>query len=78
MVRYLELEVGYGTRDYESPAPSVHRRYVYVGIALNLSKLLDDTAFGGRGGTAQAFADTFLRYVQIPGTALLQRQALGH
>ena len=80
VVRYLEFEVGYGTRDYESRDPAIHRRYLYVGIALNLSQLLDDTVFAGRrgGGTAQAFADTFLRYVQVPGTALLHRRAFSH
>ena len=80
VIRYLEFEVGYGTRDYESPDLSIHRRYVFVGISLNLTKLLDDTLFTGsrRGGAAQELADTFLRYVQMPGTVLLRRRALAH
>ena len=78
VVRYLEFDVGYGTRDYESHDPALHRRYIYVGLSLNLSQLLDDTLFSGRygGGATQEFADTFLRYVQMPGTALLHRRPL--
>ncbi len=80
VLRYLEFDLGYGTRDFESPDPALRRRYIYIGVSLNLSKLLDHTLFSGRlgdGGT-QAFADTFLRYVQVPGTALLHRNALSH
>lgn len=32
----------------------------------------------GGSGTAQTFADTFLRYVQVPGTALLHWRAFSH
>lgn len=80
VLRYLEFNVGYGTRDFESPDPTLHRRYLYIGLSLNLSKLLDGTLFSGKygGGATQEFADTFLRYVQVPGTAWLHRNALSH
>lgn len=80
VVRYLEFEVGYGTRDFESHDSALHRRYIYVGIALNLSQVLNDTIFRGahKGSIAQRTTDTFLKYVQVPGTALLHRNPLSH
>lgn len=73
VLRYLELAVGYGSRGYESTDPALHSRHLYFGLALNLSRVLNDTVFSGRrqGSTAQHATGTFLKYVQLPGTAAL-------
>ncbi|MGA7799483.1 MAG: DUF2279 domain-containing protein [Gammaproteobacteria bacterium] len=73
LLRYLELAVGYGSRGYESTNPAGHSRHVYYGLTLNLSRVLNDTVFRGerRASTAQHVADTFLKFVQLPGTTLL-------
>jgi hypothetical protein len=74
-LRYLELMVGYGATGFrgDSPLDSAgdRARTVYAGIGLNLTELLDRTAFSGSlgGGRAHWFATELLRYVQVPGTA---------
>lgn len=78
VLRYLELAVGYGSRGYESRNPADHSRHVYVGLSLNLSQILNDTVFRGErhGDGAQRTTDTFLKYVQVPGTSLLSDHQL--
>ncbi|HKJ08490.1 MAG TPA: DUF2279 domain-containing protein [Gammaproteobacteria bacterium] len=73
LMRYLGLAVGYGSRGYESNDPARHSRHLYFGVTLDLSPVLDDTVFRGRwgGGRAQRATDTFLKFVQLPGTAAL-------
>ncbi|MDX1296091.1 MAG: DUF2279 domain-containing protein [Sulfurimonadaceae bacterium] len=58
MMKYLEFHVGYYTRGNHENAPE---RTVYLGLGLNLSKLLD-----GRSSTAE----TLLEYYQVPFTYL--------
>jgi len=74
LVRYIELQVGYGTRGYEPNDGQVdpHRR-VYYGVGVNLSRLLSDTVFRGdlKGGKIQGVTDTVLEFLQIPGTTAL-------
>ncbi|MGZ8321476.1 MAG: DUF2279 domain-containing protein [Telluria sp.] len=79
VLRYLELSVGYGTRGYlAAPVSAQPTRNLYVGVSLNLSALLDRTAFReGRGGRAQRITSTALEFVQVPGTAALARHRLG-
>lgn len=60
-LRWLELHGGYFTRGYDD-REARNRRYTYVGIGLNLSRLLD-TAGWHRSAR-------LLRYYQIPGTSL--------
>lgn len=79
-LRYLELAVGYGSRGFEpndgAPFPD-RSRNLYVGLSLNLSEILGDTAFrGNRGSTAQKVTDTALEYIQVPGTAALVKHRL--
>lgn len=73
LMRYLEVAVGYGSRGYESTDPALHSRHLYFGLALNLSRVLNDTVFRGRrqGSTVQRATGTFLKFVQLPGTAAL-------
>ena len=59
VMRYLEFAVGYGTRGSGAPpdVPSDPSRNVYLGISINLSELLGQTAFAGstpRGGMQRA------------------------
>ncbi|HJV75653.1 MAG TPA: DUF2279 domain-containing protein [Noviherbaspirillum sp.] len=79
-LRYFELALGYGTRGYsESLAKrEIGSRYVYAGISLNLSEVLDQTVFrrSASAQRAQGVTDTFLEFVQVPGTAALARHKL--
>jgi hypothetical protein len=76
-LRYLELAVGYGTRGFESENGE-RSRNIYYGISLNLSNILGDTVFrhSSRGSRSQRITDTFLEYIQVPGTALLAKHRL--
>jgi hypothetical protein len=61
-LQYLEFHMGYkarGYKDYEVGAPDDRRRSIYVGLDLNVSKLL------------QKYVDTrVLDYIQIPYTSV--------
>jgi hypothetical protein len=81
VLRYLEFAVGYGTRGYKdkSGVPAQEgTRHVYAGISLNLSELLNRTVFAdtSRAEGARDFSNTFLEFVQIPGTAVLKGHTL--
>ncbi len=71
LLRYLELSVGYGARNFEpeSRAIASPSRHVYYGVSLNLSEVLRATAF--RGNTTpsrtQRVSETFFEFVQLPG-----------
>jgi hypothetical protein len=73
--RYVEFVVGYGARGYaaENVGAADRSRHVYVGIALNLGEVLRATAFRGDAtpSRTQRFAETFLEFVQVPGTAVV-------
>ena len=68
VLRYMELGVGYQAR---FPPGQERRRDVYVGISLNLSRLLADAAYGGRSGTTpvQRTAETAFELLQFPAAA---------
>ncbi len=75
--RYFELAIGYGTKGYQ-PNPGQFedtqpkKRFLYYGISLNLSQLLNDTIFRQeRYPRTQKVSEGFLEYLQMPGTALL-------
>lgn len=80
VLRYFEVAVGYGTRGYGlgPDDPGERSRNLYAGISVNLSELLDRTAF--RGATersrTQRTVDGFLEFVQIPGTVALAKRRL--
>lgn len=80
-LRYAEVAVGYGTRGYSGAAAvgnDQRSRNVYAGVSLNLSELLNGTVF--RDSTeerrAQRLTNTFLEFVQVPGTAALESHRL--
>ncbi len=68
-LRYLEVAAGYGTRGYGSAEQ--HYRDTYVGLSLNLARLLADTAYDGRlHSTAfQRGTDRLFELVQFPSIA---------
>jgi hypothetical protein len=61
-LKYLELQVGYNARgyeDYEEGGPDDRQRTIYVGIGLNISKLV------------QNYVNTrVFDYIQIPYTSV--------
>jgi len=68
-LRYLEIAVGYGTRGYGSTEK--HYRDTYVGLSLNLARLLADTVYDGHmHSTAfQRGTDRLFELVQFPTIA---------
>jgi len=77
VVRYLEFALGYGTKGYSSPPDVPRERNVYVGLQLNLSALLNDTAFrDGRWPAARRASEVFFDLWQIPGTAVYAKKTL--
>lgn len=80
LLRYLELSVGYGTRNYSDDRPDLvdkRRRQLYVGISLNLAELLGNTVYRRRPASrTRATVDTVLEYVQVPGTAVFARHRI--
>jgi hypothetical protein len=71
VVRYLEFEVGYNARGYESNDSTDPQRRICYGVGINLSRLLSDTVFRGdlKGGKIQRGTNTVLEYVEVPWTA---------
>ena len=69
--RYLELAIGYNARGFEDPAfPEARSRRLYLGISLNLSRVLDDTVFRERRDSRiRRIVNGTLEFVQVPGTA---------
>lgn len=71
---------GYGAKGFRSDqdysVEDTRRRTAYVGIALNLTELLDRTAFAGsaRHGSAHRWTTEALRYLQPPGTVMAVRR----
>ena len=59
-LRYLELQLGYYARGYSQSNPAHRERNVYVGLGLNLSRVLKDMSYRK---TARIF-----NYLQLPGT----------
>jgi hypothetical protein len=66
-LRYVEIAVGYGTRGYGGAGP--HHRDTYVGLSLNLARLLADGAYAGRMHSTpfQRASDRLFELVQFPG-----------
>jgi hypothetical protein len=82
VLRYLEFAVGYRARGYSGDAGKLVQagnREIYVGISVNVAELLGQTVFrqGGGQSCAQAFSDTALEYLQIPGTVVMGSHRLG-
>jgi hypothetical protein len=73
VTRYLELAVGYGARGFEPGGE--RRRDVYVGISLNLSRLLADAAYDGRMHSTpfQRGTDRLFDLIQFPTVGYTRR-----
>lgn len=71
--RYFEVAVGYGTRGYDND--SEHHRDAYVGLSLNLARLLADGTYDGRmHSTAfQRGTDRLFDLVQFPAIGYVRR-----
>jgi hypothetical protein len=77
VLRYLEVALGYGTRNYDGPPGAQPSRYVYYGLQINLSALLDDTVFGnGRWPAARRASEVFLDLWQVQNTGVYARSRL--
>jgi hypothetical protein len=77
IVRYLELAVGYGTKNYDSPPDVARERNVYVGLQLNLSALLNTYVFrDDRWPAARRASEVVLDLWQIPGTGVYAKSTL--
>jgi hypothetical protein len=70
VLRYLELSLGYQASGYQQPGAE-RRRDIYVGLGLNLSRLLADGVYGGQLHTTrpQRVAELAFELYQFP-TAL--------
>ncbi len=73
-LRYLELAAGYGTQGYDTGGP--RSRTVYVGLSLNLARLLADGVYGGRmhATSFQRGTDRLFDLVQFPSVAYASRR----
>lgn len=73
LLRYLEVAVGYGTRGYDNG--SERHRDLYLGLSVNLARLLADGAYGGRmHSTAfQRGTDRLFDLVQFPSVVYARR-----
>jgi hypothetical protein len=86
VVRYLEVGVGYGAPGVDTPDEwkyhdfALRRREVFVGISVNLSRVLADVFYGGRRSSTvtQRVADGILDVVQHPGMAYRGRDLDRH
>jgi hypothetical protein len=74
VLRYVEFAAGYAARNFdEDPTLRETRsRNLYFGISLNLSALLDDTAFRDtpRSSWTRRLTSGALEVVQVPGTGV--------
>lgn len=73
LLRYFEVAFGYGTRGYDTGGE--RRRDAYLGLSLNLSRLLADGAYDGNmHSTAfQRGTDRLFDLVQFPTIAYMRR-----
>ena len=65
-LRYLEVAVGYGAKGFDDGGE--RRRDIYLGLSLNLSRLLADTAYEGRMHSTpfQRGTDRVFELIQFP------------
>jgi Predicted periplasmic lipoprotein (DUF2279) len=72
LLRYLEVAVGYGTRGYDT---GERNRDVYLGLSLNLARLLADGVYEGRmhSTAVQRGFERLFDLVQFPTIGYLRR-----
>jgi hypothetical protein len=73
VLRYFEVAIGYGTRGYDNGG--VRHRDAYLGLSLNLARLLADGFYQGRMHTTsfQRGTDRLFDLVQFPSIAYKKR-----
>ncbi|MGC2048230.1 MAG: hypothetical protein WA635_06435 [Gallionella sp.] len=73
LLRYFEVALGYGVRGYDTGGE--RRRDAYLGLSLNLARLLADGAYDGsmRSTAFQRGTDRLFDLVQFPTIAYMQR-----
>jgi hypothetical protein len=77
VLRYLEVAVGYGTRNYDGPPGTVPARNVYYGLQINLSALMNDTVFGSnRWPVARRASEVFFDLWQVQNTGVYAKSRL--
>jgi hypothetical protein len=73
LLKYLEVNVGYGTRNFDAgPGAPPPTRHAYLGLSLNLSELLRNTAYQGNATPTrtQRATETLFEFMQIPVTTV--------
>jgi len=72
-LRYFEVAIGYGTRGYDTSGD--RHRDGYLGVSLNLARLLADGVYEGRmhSTSLQRGTDRLFDLVQFPTIAYVQR-----
>lgn len=72
-LRYLELAIGYGAQGYDTGGP--RSRTIYLGLSLNLARLLADGAYDGRMHATpfQRGTDRLFDLVQFPSVVYARR-----
>lgn len=74
LLKYLEINLGYGSRNFDpdSSALTAATRHVYYGISLNLSELLRNTVYKGNSSPTrtQRLTETFFEFMQVPATTI--------
>ncbi len=73
LLRYLEIGVGYGARGFDPGGE--RRRDAYVGVSLNLARLLADGVYGGEMHSTnfQRSTDRLFELIQFPTTGYVRR-----
>lgn len=75
VLRYLEVGVGYGAPGVDTPDEwkfhdfALRRREVFLGVGVNLSRLVADLFYGGRRSTTrtQRLTESVFEFLQHPG-----------
>jgi hypothetical protein len=74
VLRYLELNVGYGSRNFakESRGLVAPTRHVYYGVSLNLTELLRASVDEGNAKPSRTrrLSETFFEHVQVPAACV--------
>lgn len=79
MLRYLELGIGYGAPGIDTPDEwNLHnfaqrRREVFIGVSLNLARVISDVFYGGRRSTTRTQRGLELGFELIQHPALYYR-----
>lgn len=67
-LRYVELQLGYYTRNYSDPNDEKHERNIYAGLGLNLSRVFSDLSLRK--------VSRVFNYLQLPGIYVEQNKDL--